>query len=50
MRQSGYEPDYSVGISMEYYSFNKYANVKEDGKNTFTFGYWLPCKEMTPTT
>lgn len=49
MRQSGYEPDYSVGISMEYYSFDKYANVLEDGKHPFTFGYLLPCKDMTPT-
>jgi len=46
MRANGYVPDYSiVGISMEYYSFHKYANVKEDGKNTFTFGYYIPCKK-----
>lgn len=45
MKENGYVPDYSVvGISMEYYSFDKYANVKEDGNNTFTFGYFLPCK------
>ncbi len=47
MRGNGYEPDYSiVGISMEYYSFDKYANIKEDGNNTFTFGYYLPCKKI----
>lgn len=47
MRANGYVPDYSiVGISMEYYSFDRYANVKEDGNNTFTFGYYLPCKRM----
>ncbi|MBM6994130.1 AraC family transcriptional regulator [Paenibacillus sp. DXFW5] len=47
MRANGYEPDYSVvGISMEYYSFEKYANIQEDGMNLFTFGYYLPCKEM----
>ncbi|MGN6714192.1 hypothetical protein [Anaerocolumna jejuensis] len=46
MRANGYVPDYSiVGISMEYYSFDKYANVEEDGNNTFTFGYYLPCKK-----
>lgn len=46
MRESGYEPDYSVvGISLEYYSFDKYATVEEDGKSTFTFGYYLPCKK-----
>ncbi|MNI26896.1 Bacterial transcription activator, effector binding domain [compost metagenome] len=48
MRQNGYMPDYStVGISMEYYSFDKYANVKEDGNSTFTFGYFLPCQKIT---
>jgi len=48
MRENGYEPDYSiVGISMEYYSFEKYANVREDGNNIFTFGYYLPCKKTT---
>lgn len=47
MRANGYAPDYSVvGISMEYYSFEKYANIKEDGINTFTFGYYLPCKKV----
>ncbi len=47
MRENGYEPDYSiVGISMEYYSFDKYANIKEDGNNIFTFGYLLPCKKI----
>jgi predicted transcriptional regulator YdeE len=46
MRENGYEPDYSiVGISLEYYSFDKYANIKEDGNNTFTFGYFLPCRK-----
>lgn len=48
MRENGYVPDYSVGISMEYYSFEKYANIKEDGKNLFTFGYYLPCKKNVP--
>lgn len=47
MRASGYVPDYSiVGISMEYYSFDKYASVEEDGNNIFTFGYYLPCKKV----
>ncbi|WP_019910232.1 hypothetical protein [Paenibacillus sp. HW567] len=47
MRTNGYMPDYSiVGISMEYYSFDKYANIKEDGNNIFTFGYYLPCKKI----
>jgi predicted transcriptional regulator YdeE len=47
MRTNGYMPDYSiVGISMEYYSFNKYANIEEDGNDTFTFGYYLPCKKI----
>lgn len=47
MRQQGYEPDYSVvGISMEYYSFDKYAAIKEDGRSLFTFGYFLPCRKM----
>ena len=47
MRENGYEPDYSiVGISMEYYSFDNYANIEEDGNNTFTFGYLLPCKKI----
>lgn len=48
MRANGYVPDYSVvGISMEYYSFDKFATIEEDGKNTFTFGYYLPCKKQT---
>lgn len=47
MKTNGFAPDYSaVGISMEYYSFEKYANIEEDGKNTFTFGYYLPCKKV----
>ncbi len=47
MKENGYEPDYSiVGISMEYYSFDKYANIKEDGNNILTFGYLLPCKKV----
>jgi hypothetical protein len=47
MKTNGYAPDYSaVGISMEYYSFEKYANIEEGGKNTFTFGYYLPCKKV----
>ena len=45
MKANGYTPDYSIaGISMEYYSFEKYANIEEDGNNIFTFGYYLPCK------
>ncbi len=47
MKANGCVPDYSiVGISMEYYSFEKYANIEEDGNNIFTFGYYLPCKKM----
>lgn len=47
MRASGYAPDYSiVGISMEYYSFEEYAKIEEDGNNIFTFGYYLPCKKV----
>lgn len=47
MRENGYMPDYEVvGISMEYYSFENYASMKEDGKNIFTFGYYLPCKKV----
>ncbi len=47
MKANGYAPDYSiVGISMEYYSFEKYANIEEDGNNIFTFGYYLPCKKI----
>jgi predicted transcriptional regulator YdeE len=47
LRQNGYIPDYSVvGISMEYYSFEKYSKIKEDGNNLFTFGYFLPCKKI----
>lgn len=47
MKANGYTPDYSiVGISMEYYSFEKYANIEEDGNNIFTFGYYLPCKKI----
>lgn len=46
MRANGDEPDYSVvGISMEYYSFEKYANIQEDGRSILTFGYYLPCKK-----
>ncbi len=41
-------PDYSiVGISMECYSIDKYADIKEDGNNTFTFEYYLPCKKIS---
>lgn len=29
----------------ELYSFDNYANIKEDGNNIFTFGYFLPCKK-----
>ncbi len=47
MKENGYAPDYSlVGISMEYYSFEKYADIEEDGNNIFTFGYFLPCKKI----
>jgi predicted transcriptional regulator YdeE len=47
MREHGYVPDYSiVAISMEYYSYEKFARVTEDGVNIFTFGYYLPCKKM----
>lgn len=46
MRAAGYVPDYSlVAISMEYYSYEKYAKIEEDGVNIFTFGYFLPCKK-----
>lgn len=46
MKENGYEPDYSiVGISMEYYSYEKYLKLEDDGKNIFTFGYYLPCKK-----
>lgn len=45
MKENGYAPDYSIGISMEYYSFEKYASIVEDGKHLFTFGYFLPCKK-----
>ncbi|BCJ93698.1 hypothetical protein acsn021_12670 [Anaerocolumna cellulosilytica] len=47
MKENGYVPDYSiVGISMEYYSFDKYAKIEEDGNTIFTFGYYLPCKKL----
>lgn len=47
MKANGHIPDYSiVGISMEYYSYEKFGKIEEDGKNTFTFGYWLPCKKL----
>lgn len=47
MRDNGYEPDYSVvGISLEYYSYEKYAKFEDNGENTFTFGYYLPCKKI----
>jgi predicted transcriptional regulator YdeE len=47
MRANRYVPDYSiVGISMEYYSYDKYAKIIEDGNNIFTFGYYLPCKKI----
>jgi predicted transcriptional regulator YdeE len=47
MKENGYMPDYSiVGISMEYYSFDKYANIKDDRNSTFTFGYFLPCNKI----
>jgi predicted transcriptional regulator YdeE len=51
MKANGYIPDYSiVGISMEYYSYDKYAMMKEDGRDTFTFGYYLPCKRVASST
>ena len=40
MRASGYEPDYSiVGISMEYYSYEKFLKIEENDGNIVTFGY-----------
>ncbi len=48
MKENGYIPDYSeVAISMEYYSFDKYVNIEDNGNNIFTFGYFLPCKKVT---
>ncbi|MBE6052740.1 MAG: GyrI-like domain-containing protein [Clostridium sartagoforme] len=47
MKENGYAPDYSkVAISMEYYSFDKYINIEENGENKFAFGYYLPCKKL----
>ena len=47
MKENGYIPDYSIAaISMEYYLFDKYASIEENGDNVFTFGYFLPCKKI----
>lgn len=45
MQASGYEPDYSVGISMEYYPYAQYGAVEDNGENEFEFHYYLPCKQ-----
>jgi hypothetical protein len=41
MREAGYEPDYSLGFSMEYYSFEKY----ELENSEYEFAYYLPCRK-----
>lgn len=42
IKESGYEPDYSYGFSMEYYSYEKY----EKDRDEYEFTYMLPCKLM----
>lgn len=39
MKAQGYEPDYSLGFTMEYYA------PREDGKADFA--YYLPCKKKS---
>lgn len=39
MKEAGYEPDYSFGYSMEYYSYEKY----ECDNEVYEFSYCLPC-------
>lgn len=45
MRAAGYEPDYAPGFSMEYYPYEKYGLIEDNGENTFEFHYYLPCKK-----
>lgn len=40
LKDSEYEPDYSKGFSMEYYSYEKY----ECKNDIYEFSYYLPCK------
>lgn len=42
MEQNGYAPDYSLGFSMEYYSYEKY----EKKNDVYSFSYYLPCKKV----
>lgn len=39
MSTAGYQPDYSFGFSMEYYSHEKY----EKDNDEYSFSYLLPC-------
>ena len=41
MKEAGYEPDYSLGFSMEYYSHEKYELKNE----IYEFAYYLPCRK-----
>ena len=45
MQAEGYEPDYSVGFSMEYYPYEQYGAVEDNGENVLEFHYYLPCKK-----
>ena len=40
LKGTGHEPDYSLGFSMEYYSYEHYE--KENA--VYAFSYMLPCK------
>lgn len=43
MKEAGAEPDYSLGFSMEYYSYELYGRDKDAGED-YTFVYILPVK------
>lgn len=45
MQADGYEPDYSVGFSMEYYPYEQYGMVEDNGENELEFHYYLPCRK-----
>ena len=42
MKDSDYVPDYLLGFSMEYYSYEKY----ECKNDLYEFSYYLPCKAV----
>lgn len=44
MKKAGYSPDYSLGLSAEYYPGKEYGDVEPGG--LYTFCYLLPCKKV----